>query len=163
MKHCVVVANGCRARIFTLDPAEQPEFESGPRLTERNEIVDDDLHGPDQKLWTGKAGANRGGSARSHGYDDHRQQHLQELEKRFLTSVSEETATVARRVHATDVVVVGSQRHVGELSELLSTQLGSAVKITAMAKDLAKLTPRAIHDHLAREGVLPAQRPATTH
>jgi hypothetical protein len=32
--YCIVIANGVRARFFTLDPVEFPELESGPLLCE---------------------------------------------------------------------------------------------------------------------------------
>ena len=38
-EYCVVVADGTRARFFTLEAAQFPEMESGPNLIEKKDLI----------------------------------------------------------------------------------------------------------------------------
>ncbi len=159
MKYCVVVANGNRARFFSLKDTEIPEVEPGPNLVEHGEVTDPQLQQKAQELWSERSGRNRSSTGgRSHGYDDHRDQHSAEMERRFVQSVAERGARFAKREKATNVLVVGNNRQLPTLSQTLGSLLHGQVSIEGYSKDLAKLSPVALHDHLAKEGLLPRRR-----
>lgn len=159
MKYCVVVANGSRARFFSLQNCEIPEVEAGPNLVEHGEVTDPQLKQKAHDLWSERSGRNRSSSGgRSHGYDDHRDQHSAEIERRFVQSVAERSARLARKEQATTVLVVGNNRQLPALSESLHSLLRGKAEIQGYSKDLAKLSPSALHDHLAKEGLLPRRR-----
>ena len=162
MKYCVVVANGSRARFFSLQDSEIPEIESGPNLVESGEVTDPLLKRKAHDLWSERSGKNRSSSGgQSHGYDDHRDQHSAEMERRFVHSVAERSARFAKREKATTVLIVGSSRQVPMLTDSLGSLLLGQAKIEGYSKDLAKLSPSALHDHLAKEGLLPKRRAGT--
>jgi hypothetical protein len=91
--YCVVVASGAQARFFILEPAEFPELGIGPNLVERGELINPEKEIARRDLYTdsktGRGRAPHGGP--SHGYDDHRSQHEDELERRFARKVLEKT------------------------------------------------------------------------
>ena len=159
MKYCVVVANGSRARFFSLRDSEIPADGVGPNLVEHGEVNDPLLKQKAQDLWSERSGKNRSsGGGQGHGYDDHRDQHAAEMERRFIHSVAEQGARFAKREKATTVLVVGSPVNC-RCSPIRWTAcfLGHA-KVEGYSKDLAKLSPSALHDHLAKEGLLPKRR-----
>ncbi len=158
MKYCVVVANGSRARFFTLKRPQIPELESGPRLIEQAEISDPELKQHARDLWTEKPGKNRGKSqAQSHVYDDHRDSHQAEYERRFVQVVAERAARFAHEHEADNLVLCSIQRQLPLLRQALNGHLGDT-RVTELAKDLSKLEPISLHDHLSKEGLIPPRK-----
>ena len=159
-QYCVVVVDGARARFFTLQPAELPELESSPRLVELEDLVNPEAEVPDRELWTeAKTGRNRapnGGPA--HGYDDHRERHEDELERRFANSVGEHCEALARREKADVIVLAAQKRMLGFLRQTVVPRL-KGMEVKEYTKDLSKLGPQEIHDHLAREALVPERKP----
>ena len=158
--YCVVVAEGARARFFTLEPAEIPELESGPNLVERGALANPaHLAHQDSSLWTEtRGGRNRNANGPGHGYDEHRQNHDDELEHRFARDIAGELAGMLRRNGSCRVVLCAEKRMLGFLRTALSgTSMGGS-EVVEVAKDLAKESPREIHERLARDGHLPARR-----
>lgn len=158
--YCVIVAGGASARFFTLEPVEFPELESGPRLVERGKIVNPEKEIAGRDLYTdskmGRGHAPHGGSA--HGYDDHRLQHDKEFDRRFARKISKKAGSIAQADQARYVVLVAPARMVGLMRQEMYTIFKHNVKVTILAKDMAKFSPRKIHDHLAKMHVLPQQK-----
>ncbi len=159
--NCVLVADGSRARFFKLQDVEFPELESGPNLTEINDMVNPEKEVHQRDLWSdAKSGRNRvaaGGMA--HGYDDHRAQHEDEYERRFARDIAREVERLTSEASDCRLVIVAQRRILGFLrSELESLARQSRIEIRELAKDLCKLAPRELHDFLARERLLPKRR-----
>lgn len=157
MKYCVVVANGSRARFFSLIKPDIADLASGPKLVERSEMSDPELQERAQDLWTARTGKNRGPRSQGHAYDDHRENHHSELERRFAQAVAERAARLSKTTGATNLVVCGAQRQLPVLKQALENHVQDA-KIVELAKDLSKLEPQPLHDHLTKEGLLPARK-----
>jgi protein required for attachment to host cells len=150
--YCVVVASGAQARFFILEPAEFPELGIGPNLVERGELINPEKEIARRDLYTdsktGRGRAPHGGP--SHGYDDHRSQHEDELERRFARKVLEKTMLIA------------PARMLGLLRQHLDIIRKRGMEVHGLAKDVTKFSPKQIHDYLAREQLLPAcKRPGT--
>lgn len=158
--YCVVVANGARARFFTLQNAKVPEIEGGPNLVEQgSDLVNPEKELPDRELWANEYGRNRapsGGPA--HGYDDHREQHDEELVRRFARRVAEETVRLIQANSASHIVLVAQKRTLGHLRPALEPLLRASVDVREVGKDLSKLSPTELHEHLAKENILPRRR-----
>ena len=148
MKFCVVVANGSRARFFSLTRPEFPELNARPRLFEP------ELQERAQDLWTERTGMNRGAGSGSHSYDDHRAQHQAEFERRFAKQIAERAVKLIRSSGANSVVVCGVQRQLPLLTNMLGSKV-NGIHIQQLAKDLLKLDPHSLYDHLHKEGMLP--------
>jgi protein required for attachment to host cells len=163
--YCVVVAAaGGRARLFTLEPARYPEVESGPNLVEQQDLVDPERESSGQELWANaKSGRNRApGGGPAHGYDDHREQHRDESERRFARQVAQEAVRLAREQAARTIVLAAEKRMLGFMREALDSLAREGVAVRELAKDLSKLPPLDLHEHLAREGLVPARRNPVT-
>ncbi|MFQ6021964.1 MAG: host attachment protein [Acidiferrobacterales bacterium] len=158
-EYCVVIADGARARLFTLEPAESPDMEGGPNLKERQHLVNPErVHtGP---LWSdAKTGRNRapaGGQA--HGYDDHRTQHVHEFKRRFARSVAQQTARLVQAYGARSVILAAQKRMLGFLRGELGPLLKNGVHVHAIAKDLCKFAPHDVHKYLSKETSLPPRK-----
>jgi len=153
-QYCVVVANGTQARFFTLEAPEKPEVESGPNLVKQKDLSNmEDSDG----LWTeSKSGGNRGHGGQSHGYDDHRAKHDDDIERRFANSIADECKRFSHNNNG-NVVLVSQKRMLGHLRQAVESRL-SGVKTQELAKDLCKLSAQEIHQHLAREHIIPERR-----
>ena len=160
MQHnCVVVAGGSRARFFTLKDVEFPEMQSGPNLCEINDLISVEKETAGNDLWSDtKSGRNRGGNGAAHGYDDHRSQHEDEFERRFARDIARETARLLRENSTKQLVLVAQKRILGFLRNELDSLLKAGVEIKELAKDLSKLSPLELHEHLARERLIPQRR-----
>lgn len=162
-EYCVVVADAARARLFTLEPAGSPDVEGGPNLVERNDLVNPEQRLRDAQRWSDiKTGRNRvPGGGQAHGYDDHRDRHIDEWKRRFARSVAHEAAALVQRTKVRSLIVVAQKRMLGFLRTELAAALKNDCSVHALAKDLSKLAPQDLHQHLAKAGLVPARRVPT--
>jgi protein required for attachment to host cells len=158
-QNCVVVAGGTRARFFTLEQPQYPEMESGPNLREVNDLINPEGEMHDNQLWSDtKSGRNRGKGGAAHGYDDHRTQHEDEFDRRFVRTIAREAADLARASSAQNLVLVAQKRILGMLRNELDPLIKSGIAIQELAKDLTKLPALELQAHLAREALVPARK-----
>ncbi len=156
---CVVVADGAKARFFTLEAADVPEMQSGPTLVERDSLTHAEatMAGRD-KYSEVKSGRNVGASG-AHGYDDHRNNHDDEFDRRFAQKVAGEALKMASANRARQLIVAAEKQMLGVLRQAISVPAGAGFELRELAKDLTKFSPNEIHSYLAGENILPAQRP----
>lgn len=156
--YLVVVADGTCARFFTLEAAVQRSVASGPHLLEHDDLVNPEHEqGGGDKYSSTRTGFNlntHGGP--SHGYDDHRAQHEQEHERRFAREITARAVSLAQENRAGHLVLTAERHMLGLLRDALKIPVKSGIEVRELAKDLTKLTPTQIHEHLATSGVLPA-------
>lgn len=152
----IVVADGVRARFFTLEETPFPEIESGPNLTEVSDLINADR---ESDIWSEKkSGRNRGKSGAAHGYDDHRTQHEEEFVRRFARTVAEEAKRLTSHNGTQELVLVAQKKTLGYLRNELSGRIKNGIQIRELAKDLSKMSPLEIHTHLAKEQLVPKRR-----
>lgn len=157
VKFAVAVINGTQARFFTLDSAATSEYESSPNLLEHEGVVDPtkELHG--QELWANtKTGRNRGSRGQDHSYDDHRQNHESEFEKRFVNKISSAMLDVIQKNQARQLILVAEPQILGMMREAMVDNLFKTLKIKEVAKDICHFNVNQIHDYLAKKELLPA-------
>ncbi len=158
-RYCVVVAEGSRARFFTVESPEVPELESGPDLVERKRIANPEHQSHSQDLLAdARSGRNRARGGAAHGYDDHREGFDAECERRFAREIVREIDTLTRSNGTRQVVLCAEKRMLGFLRPGLGQAIPGGVDLKEIPKDLAKLSARQLHHHLARQGHLPARR-----
>ena len=156
-KFAVAVINGTQARFFTLDSKVSSEYESGPNLIEHENLANflNEVHGQD--LWANtKTGRNRGSSSQAHGYDDHRQNHEIEFEKKFATKISNTMLNIIKAHEARHLIMVAEPQILGLMREVMTDKLFSNLNITEVAKDICQFNINQIHDYLAKKEILPA-------
>ncbi len=159
----VVVADGARARFFSLEAASDLGVAGGPNLVEQNDLANSEAEAAGKELFSDmKSGRNAGpmGSG-AHGYDDHRSQHMDEVERRFARRVVDIALNGAGAHHAEHLVLVAEKRMLGHLRDELPKPAIGAATVSEVAKDLTKLSVRDLHEHLAADKVLPQRRSPT--
>lgn len=158
---CVVVADGGRARFFTLKDVVDPKFESGPTLVELNELENAEATMPGKDKYSdNKSGRNMGGTGVTHGFDDHRDKHDVETNRRFAQRIASEAVTLANKSDARKLVITAEKQMLGLLRNAMSGSNHHAFEIRELAKDFTKLSAHEIQKHLAGENIVPAHRKA---
>ena len=158
-KFAVAVINGTSARLFTLDSAARSEYESSPNLSEHEGLSDStkELHG--QELWANtKTGRNRGTSGQAHSYDDHRQNHELEFERRFAHKISSAMLNLIKTHQAKQLILVAEPQILGMMREAMTDKLFKTLNLAEVAKDICHFNGHQIHDYLAKKELLPACR-----
>ena len=156
-KFSVAVIDGTQARFFILDSAASSEYESGPNLIEQEKLSDStqELHG--QELWANtKTGRNRGSNGQAHSYDDHRQNHKLEFEKRFANKISSAMLDHIKTHQAKHLILVAEPQILGLMREAMTDNLFKNINIQEVAKDICHFNVNQIHDYLAKKELLPA-------
>ena len=155
-KFAVAVINGSQARFFILDSTASSEYESGPNLIEHEGLTNStrELHG--QELWANtKTGRNRGSNGQAHGYDDHRQNHEIEFEKRFAQKITKNMGNLIQAHQARHLIIVAEPKILGMMREAMTDSLYKNFNIDEVAKDICTLKLNQIHDYLAKKNLLP--------
>jgi protein required for attachment to host cells len=162
-EYCVVVADGTRARFFTLEAADLPGVESGPNLVEREDLINTEAEMPGRELWTdSKSGRNTtSSSGMTHGYDDHRDKHEDEIVRRFAAKVTGEAMRLIQQHHAKQLVLVSAKRMLGFLRDSLVIPPKASITVHELAKDLTHMSLQDLHGHLDNAGLLPKRRQAS--
>ncbi len=156
-KYCVVVADGARARLFSLDEAGVGE--GGPDLVELSDLANSEVEASGQDIYSNvKSGRNAGpvGSG-AHGYDDHRDRHMEESERRFAKQIAAAATDAVLRQKSGCLVVTADPHMMGHLREAMSLSVGG-IKVKEVVKDLTKLEPQELHEYLAADHMLPARQ-----
>lgn len=157
--YLIVLVNRSMARFFTLEPVEFPELESSPRLTactelENKEIRDGQEIFADSK--TGRGAAPQGGSV--HGYEDKRDQHLNELRRRFAIGVLNQIQKLASTKRSRIIILAASARMRRFLYPVLDTLSRQGYRIHKLSKNMINFSPQKIHEYLAENGLIPEQK-----
>jgi protein required for attachment to host cells len=159
---CIVVADGGRARFFGVEPVESPRAKT--RLVERAVLDNPDLR-TREKSATGRehteTHTNRDAGP-VHPVGAQRERHRLELERRFGHEIALKAAEIANRWDAGTVVLIADPRLLGLMREYMRDALKPAIELKELAKDFTKLTPEELHDHLARNSIVPARRQTVT-
>ena len=156
-KFAIAVINGSQARFFILDSTASSEYESGPNLIEHDSLANStrELHG--QELWANtKTGRNRGANGQAHSYDDHRQKHEIEFEKRFANKINNAMLNLIQTHQARHLILVAEPQILGMMREAMTDSLFKTLNIHEVAKDICHLKLHQIHDYLAKKNLLPA-------
>lgn len=159
LQSVVAVIDGTKARLFTLEPAEIPQYQSGPNLIEREYLTNQERQG--KALWAEtKTGRNRGSSGQAHNYDDHRDNHLEEFERSFAKEIVSKINDLMQSSQSQQLILVAEPHILGLLRESLSPHLPKGLKLQELAKDLCKLKPAELHEYLAQRELLPIRKMA---
>ncbi|HHP7229944.1 MAG TPA: host attachment protein [Xenococcaceae cyanobacterium] len=152
----VAVIDGTQARFFTLDSTATSEYESSPNLIEHQGLSDStqELHG--QELWANvKTGRNKGSNGQAHSYDDHRQNHKIEFERKFASNINNALLKVIDQSQAKNLILVAEPQILGIMREIMTDNLYKNLNIQEVAKDICQFKTNQIHDYLAKKALLP--------
>jgi protein required for attachment to host cells len=156
-KYLVAVVNSAKAKLFLLEPADFPENEPGPNLVEIEELHSSTQELQGQDLWSStKPGRNRGTAGQAHGYDDHRDNHRVEFERRFAQEILAKLTQLAQTAQPHQLLLIAEPHILGIMRGVLNSALPRNLKFNELAKDLCQLKPHELHDYLAAKDLLPA-------
>ena len=158
--YLIVVVNRAWARFCTLKRVKYPELESSPKMMVRTELENREIK-DGQEIFadskTGRGVAPQGGSV--HGYDDKRDQHLDELRRRFASKVFNHIQKLAKIERSRTIILAASarmRRFLYPELDTLSRQEG--YRIHKLSKNMINFSPQKIHDYLAKNGSIPEQK-----
>jgi hypothetical protein len=158
--YLIVVVNREFARFFSLEPVDFPELESGPRILECGELENRECRMAAQDMYadskTGRGVAPQGGSV--HGYDDKRDQHLDELRRRFAGKVMARIRRTAGTGATRTIILAASARMRRFLYADLDDLAKRGPNIHKVSKNMINFSPQKIHDHLAEAGIVPRKK-----
>ncbi|MDJ0797427.1 MAG: host attachment protein [Calothrix sp. MO_167.B12] len=155
----VTVMDRTRARFLTLESAQFPEYESGPNLIEQKSILNPIQELQGKELWANvKTGRNQGLGSKAHAYDDRRESHVVEFERRFAQMIANEILHITQSRHIQQVLLVAEPQILGVVRQEVIPVLPKNLQIQDLAKDLCNHKPLEIHEHLASHNLLPTRQ-----
>ncbi|HEY9623025.1 MAG TPA: host attachment protein [Crinalium sp.] len=159
--YLVAVINAVQARLLTLDATDVPEHEAGPTLIEQTKLENATQDRQGQNLWSSvKAGRNRGSGGQAHSYDDHRQNHMHEFERRFAQEIAAQIASLIQTQSPQQLLLIAEPQILGLMRDALASLIPKTIKVSELGKDLCQLKPSELHTYLADKKLLPAYKRA---
>jgi len=157
-EYCIATVSEAQAKFYCLEPVEHPELESGPKLCELAQISNPEKRLPDREIYTDtRTGRGRApGKGPAHGYDDHRERRDEESSRKFSRTVLEKIRELALSQDTKVVILAAQPRMLGMLRQDVYLLRREGIEVYEHSKDLTKLSPRQVHEHLAKERLIPA-------
>jgi protein required for attachment to host cells len=162
MNHALVaVIDSIQARFFTLDPPSLFDNQAEPRLTEHETLRNLAQEAQGEELWSStKTGRNRGLGSQAHSYDDHRERHLTEFERRFAQAIASHLHELIQTHDLRNLIIIAEPQVLGFVREAIATTLPKHISITELGKNLCQLSAHELHAYLQQHGML--SRPSRT-
>ena len=148
----VVVMGSDRARFFTLEQAEWPEYESGPDLIERDRVVYSDLSYR-HRLWSSLLG-------KSEAEADSSLEHNSKLDNRFGQKIISQIINFVRVNQYEKLILVAPHQILELISEFFIPTLFRNLEIITVEQDVSNLTSLQIQQYLAQKDMVPAYQKA---
>lgn len=155
----VVVADGAKARFFSLKEKRGVGGKPDYALCEEDALVNPDQMQPGQQLWSGpssQAGHFQEGKGQAHSYDDRRQDHTVEFERRFAQAITVQILSRTQSQTMYSLVLIAEPRLLGLLRQVLVPTLPKTLKLNELDKNLCHLTPQALKEYLVQKNLLVA-------
>jgi len=154
---CILVADRARARLFELAPPPENRASDPARLLEREALVDPEGEVPVNPLFSDPhRGTNHARSGASYEYDEHREQHRQEVARRFAKRIAVAAADFARSRGTARMILAAEPHMLGLLRDNVPRLLPKEVALVELARDLSWHSPEHIRDVLLQHGLLAA-------
>ncbi len=153
----IVVADSARARLFTLQPADELTPERSPGLIEHLDLTNPEGELPERELFSDRGGRKHGARS-SHGADDHRAEHRAEYDRRFVRRLLEEAQRFAREQTLNQLVLVAEPSLLGLLRPEIERQPLPGVSVLEVPENLVRHSLADMIDLLTRHGIMPKSR-----
>lgn len=152
-KTCIVVADRARARFFVTEPPPEHRPDDPRRLVERFSVVDSDGQLPGKELFSNmRSGTTQSAGGRDE-FDDHRDAHRQELQRRFARRVGEAAVEFVDVEIPVRVVLAIEPQLLGVLRPEIAGRIPEDMSLVEVAADLSRQAPEQIERVLERHGV----------
>jgi protein required for attachment to host cells len=158
-RYLVAAIDGSRARFLKFKPLDALDHESAYSLVEHKALFNPTNELQGKELWAStKTGRNQGSGSQAHAYDDHRQNHLDEYERRFAQMIADEIISFTESQNIRQLLLIAESQTLGTLREVALPLLPKNLQIQEIAKDLCKLKPSEIHEYLVSKNFLPSRK-----
>jgi protein required for attachment to host cells len=147
MNKLILVVDGTRARWFRIE--RRRLIEHADLVCPEHKLMDRDRY---TETKTGRW--ERGRLGPTHSFDDHRNAHDREVERRFAHEIAEKTEEATGQVAPEEIVIVGDNRMLGLLRNAFDPVLTRDIARIEVRKNIAQQTRDQIQDALAEEGLL---------
>jgi protein required for attachment to host cells len=101
-----------------------------------------------------RSGSDRAPGGARYAYDDHRESHRDEVERRFAKRIAESIAELARSRSAERLVLSADPRLLGLLRKSMNGTLPNGTELIELPEDLSGQSPERIQATLVRRGAL---------
>jgi len=159
-----MVADGAKARFFTLETVERTKNKSSSYLIEHEDLINPNQDLSEKELWSSsqsQAGHYREGSSKAHSFDDHRQNHEIEFERRFAQEITSEVLKQIKIYQIQIFFLIAEPRLLGLLREVLIPMLPKPLIIKELNKNLCHLTSQELSEYLFSKDLLPLSKKAS--
>jgi protein required for attachment to host cells len=153
---CIAVVDASRARLFTYERSSEVEGLKEHLIEERDLVNPARRLRPSELFSESRPGSSRTGGLQ-YAFDDHRDAHVDALDAEFSRLVIGELVNLMRAAHPQRVILCASPRMLGELREAGRELPREGAAIDELPRDLVKLTPSQLREHLESHGLLPAK------
>ena len=149
MDKCVVaVISNNKARFFTLEEAEWPEYESGPNLVEQ-ESLSPSSSGYGGEFWSKIASRYNNGCQQK---DCDRCK----FKRKFAQKVASEIVNLVRINQGQTLIIVAKPQILNAMRKVFVPTIFKGLKIKALHKDISHFKPSQVHQYLAQKQLVPA-------
>ena len=139
----IAIVDAAHARLYTYQQIDDNE----PTLQEQRDLVNAgrQAHG----MFSDTKPGNRWQEGGRGSTDDHRTDHIAEMDAKFAKLVIDEVSRTAHEDGFHHVILVAGPKMLGELRRADAPLRRGDIVIDEIAQDLAWLTSPQVHDHLA--------------
>ncbi len=152
----VAVVDSAKARFLILEAAAFPEEAMGSRLVELDGLANPQNQAQGQELWSStKTGRNLGAGGQAHSYDDHRDNHRAEFQRRFVQAIATRLVNLVQQYQSPQLILIAESQLIGLLGTAIADAVPSQLPVVEVTKQLSHLTAFELQKYLAREELLP--------
>ena len=152
---CIAIVDATRARLFTLDRIAESDRPVREDLVERTDLVNPARRLTPSQMFSDSPGSSHTGG-NGYGFDDHRGGHLDALDAAFARDIGTEIKRLVGEPTARHLIVCASPNMLGTLRKAAGSFARDGLTVDEVPRDLVKLTPPQIRDHLSSYGLLPS-------
>jgi protein required for attachment to host cells len=167
MKPCIVIADKARARLFTVEDANDSPFEDKHRhLREHSDLVNPEGRLTDQEVFRDRSAGRRTHRAigsSGYGIEDGKGRPRSESLRRFAKELAAAATALVRSQKSKELVLVASPRFLGVVRTEIRRALPKNIRLKGLGEDLSRQATVQIEKVLVRHGVFDLGEPVVAY
>jgi hypothetical protein len=168
MKTCIVIADKARARLFTVEEANDSPFEEKHRhLREYSDLVNPEGQLAGQEVFRDRPAGRRAGrmpiGGGVYGIDDGKGMPRRESVRRFAKELATAATELVRSQKSKELVLVASPKFLGVVRAEVRKALPKSVGLTELGEDLSRQATAQIEKVLVQHGALDTIEPVVAY
>ena len=157
---CIAIVDAARARLFTY----QEDADPGQELREVRDLTNPGRRLKQSEMFSetrpalGQSGRPGPSGEPGSAKDDHRDDHVSNMDMKFAKEVVEEVERLVRLEAYGRVILIAAPKMLGELRKANGSLKRNGMIVDEIPRDLANLTTTQLHDHLASLDMIPGRQ-----